>query len=187
MPGRREKSLVLLDVKCHRPTSSFRSHLFVPGILGCDGHCHDYLPSFLFPPPPGFTSSPTAPGETEQAQGERKARLPLRLASEHEAWIPSSLPSFLPSEECLTPLPSLPHLWGGSPRTGVRPRPPSRAERIYPTQSCPPGCQPARDHRRGVCPNFLPLVLPSTGWVCVRGWCVSECTRPCTCVCVCIV
>lgn len=99
----------------------------------------------------------------------------------------SFFPSFLPSEECLTPLPSLPHLWGGSPRTGVRPRPPGRAERIYPTQSCPPGCQLARDHRRAVCPNFLPLVLPSTGWVCVRGWCVSECTRPCTRVCVCIV
>ena len=115
-------------------------------------------------------------------QREKKARLPLKLASEHEAWILS----FFPAKYALHFSPTCPISGvgrGGFPRTGVRPRQGDRAQRI-PTQSCTPHWVPTHSGISDPTPSSL---LPKRRVaVCVWSECEWGHTPVCVCVCVCV-
>lgn len=104
---------------------------------------------------------PCLASETEQAKGKRKARAPLKLASEHEAWISSS-----PATNALHLSPARPS-WGagGLPTTGARPRPQTDRE----------DARPKAAHLQAP-----PTVLPPTQ---VPSFLFKEWVAVCTCVC----
>lgn len=80
---------------------------------------------------------PCLASETEQAKGKRKARAPLKLASEHEAWISSS-----PATNALHLSPACPSWGAGGPPHDRRETQTADRPRGRPTQSCAPSGAP---------------------------------------------
>lgn len=131
------------------------------------------LPSFL-----GFISSP--PFQRDRAgQREKKARLPLKLASEHEAWILS----FFPAKYALHFSPACPISRGGEGWLSQ-----DRCETQ--TRRQPRGYRPKVAHpaewQWHLWPSSSLSSQAAGGRTCVVWVCESEGTPQCASVCVCV-